>query len=554
MIEGGGQSAGRFGGDSGVLNLWGVGFRPILTIESDSFPATDRIGRRFTSEQGKVIILMNRKLRPARRGVLLTVVAIVGLAGAAPTADSWDAVYLAGSKVGHVHTFIEPVKDKGRDFLRVRIDMKLTYKRLQDTVTTQLQYGTIETPDGEVVRLDTRTLVSQQEMRVHGDAIDGKMTLVLDGAGQRQQQVIDWGADVRGPYAAEQSLARAPLKAGDTRSLKMFMPDLNRVCEIQLRAKEMEEVKLGGGMNRGLLRVDQTTTLDGKPRPEFDVTLWVDQGGQVLKSKSDSLGGLVTYRTTKEGALASDGQGVAFDQILHSVIKVTKKISRPEATRDVRYRIGLTGEDPAGVVPADRRQSLVKGDPNGGTILTVKTAGPEVGQPESGPVDPVYTRPNAMITSADARVVELAKSAIGNAADPWDKAKRITHWVSRNLRDKNFATGFAAASEVARNLSGDCTEHGVLVAAMCRAVGVPSRVVIGLVYAENLGGFGYHLWNEVYVNQRWVAVDATFDEDAVDAVHVKLGDASLDGVAPFEMFLPIVRVLGKMTLEPIEIR
>ena len=497
---------------------------------------------------------MNGKPRAARPGVLLVVLAVAVLAGAAPTTDSWDAVYLAGSKVGHIHTYIEPVKDKGRDFLRVRFDMELSYKRLNDAVLIRMRYGTIETPEGEVVRLDTRTLVSAQELRVHGDAVDGKMTLVLDGSGQRQQQVIDWSADVRGPYAAEQSLARATMKPGDKRALKMFMPDLNRVCEITLTAKSQEDVQLGGGVNRGLLRVDQTTTLDGKPRSEFDVSLWVDAKGQVLKSKSDSLGGLVTYRTTKQGALASDGKGVAFDQILHSVIKVTKKIARPEATRDVRYRLGLEGADPAEIVPSDRRQSLVKDDSKGAIILVVKTAGPDAGAPEPGPLDPVYTRPNAMITSADAHVVELAKRASGDATDPWDKAKRITHWVAKNLRDKNFATGFAAASEVARTLSGDCTEHGVLVAAMCRAVGVPSRVVVGLVYADNLGGFGYHLWNEVYVNQRWVAVDASFDEDAVDAVHVKLGDASLDGVAPFEMFLPIVRVLGKLSLEPIEIR
>ena len=63
----------------------------------------------------------------------------------------------------------------------------------------------------------------------------------------------------------------------------------------------------------------------------------------------------------------------------------------------------------------------------------------------------------------------LAVKAVGDAVDPWEKAVKIEHWVARNLKDKNFKTAFAPASEVARNLSGDCTEHGVLVAAMCRA-------------------------------------------------------------------------------------
>ena len=71
---------------------------------------------------------------------------------------------------------------------------------------------------------------------------------------------------------------------------------------------------------------------------------------------------------------------------------------------------------------------------------------------------------------------------------------------------------------------------------------------------RTLGGFGFHLWNEVYVNRRWVAVDATYDQTEVDAVHIKLAESSLDGVAPFEAFLPVVRVLGKMTIVPVEVR
>jgi transglutaminase/protease-like cytokinesis protein 3 len=107
---------------------------------------------------------------------------------------------------------------------------------------------------------------------------------------------------------------------------------------------------------------------------------------------------------------------------------------------------------------------------------------------------------------------------------------------------------------VARTLSGDCTEHAVLTAAMCRSEGIPARVATGLVYAESLGGFGFHMWNEVYVNRRWVAIDSAFDETDVDAVHLKLTDSSLDGVAQFETFLPVSRVMGKLKIEVVEIR
>jgi transglutaminase-like putative cysteine protease len=176
-----------------------------------------------------------------------------------------------------------------------------------------------------------------------------------------------------------------------------------------------------------------------------------------------------------------------------------------------------------------------------------------VGEPGETSVDAVYLQPNAMITSNDARVRDLTRKAVGSSTDPWEKAKKIEQYVADSIRDKNFRVAFAPASEVAQNLEGDCTEHGVLTAAMCRAAGVPARVAVGLVYAEPLGGFGFHLWNEVYVNRRWVAIDATFKQDEVDAVHIKLSDSSLDGVSPFDAFMPIVRVLGKMTLDPVEV-
>jgi hypothetical protein len=93
---------------------------------------------------------------------------------------------------------------------------------------------------------------------------------------------------------------------------------------------------------------------------------------------------------------------------------------------------------------------------------------------------------------------------------------------------------------------------------MTRAVGIPARVAIGLLYVDNtkqrLKGFGYHVWHEVYVNQRWVALDSSWDQSSVDATHIKLADASLEGVAPFEAFLPVARIQGKVAIDPIEYR
>jgi hypothetical protein len=468
--------------------------------------------------------------------------------------ESWDAIYLAGSKIGYVHTFVEKVREgTGREYLRVRIDAQEQIKRGRDVSIVKLRYGTIETEDGQVLRLDTRTQAGEDhDIRAYGDVIHGKMKLILEGNGANQELTIPWGPDVRGPYAAEQSMARKPMKEHEDRPLKMFMPELNKVCDIVLHARTIEPTLLGDGLAHSLLRVDQTTKLAGKPMAEYDTTLWVDNQGQVLKGEQDIFGGMVMYRTTKEAALSSGGP-IQFDLIKNTVIKIERKIPEPEKTRQIKYRVALKSGDLAQTVPSDSRQTVHQSDSQPFN-LEVRSMGPLDGEPGATEVDAEYRKPNVLITSEDRTVANLARRVTNGVHTPWDKASRINHWVFENIRDKNFGVAFAAANEVARNLSGDCTEHAVLTAAMCRAVRIPARVVIGMVYVDDLKGFGYHMWDEVYVNQRWVAIDPTFDQTTVDAVHIKLADSSLQGVAPFETFLPLLRVSGKLSIEPIEMR
>ena len=270
-------------------------------------------------------------------------------------------------------------------------------------------------------------------------------------------------------------------------------------------------------------------------------------------SEQQTFGTLVTYRTTKEGALAPSGP-IQFDLITGTVIKTTRPIPNSEQTRRVKYRLTFSGGDIAQTIPSDARQTVQQDINQDSAILVVNSSGPLDGQPGPADVDAQYLKPNVLITSEGSRVRSLAQRATRGVVDPWEKAQRMNNWVFQNIREKNFGVGFAAASEVARNLTGDCSEHAVLVAAMCRASGIPSRVVIGLVYVEKQQGLGYHMWDEAYINQRWVALDPSWDQTTVDAAHIKLSESSLEGVAPFESFLPILKVSGKLQIEPLELR
>src|SRR5207302_1739264 len=127
----------------------------------------------------------------------------------------------------------------------------------------------------------------------------------------------------------------------------------------------------------------------------------------------------------------------------------------------------------------------------------------------------------------DPRVKSLARTAVGTETDPWKKALRIEKWVNQNMKVTSDQA-LAPADYVARALRGDCTEFAMLMAAMCRAEGIPSRTAVGLIYADLATGpvFAFHMWTEVWVNNAWVGLDATLGNGRVSAMHLKIADHS----------------------------
>lgn len=470
-----------------------------------------------------------------------------------PSRDTWDAVFISNVKVGSINTKVTPLKHQGRDLLRVEVTTELTVKRENDRATIRMRYGAIETPEGRVLRLDSRTRMGVQDIRVSGELTPSgdEMELKLEAGGKTIAQKLPWGEEVRGPYGPELGMAAKPMKPGETRAIKMFIPQMNQLAMTTLKADRVTPVEIYG-QTRNLLRVEsRVTDLDGKPLPGMDTVYFTDEKGDILRTETDVYGGMVTVRTTRQAATARGGE---LDVINATVVKTRTQINNPYNARYVVYNVTFKDGAPGDVIAADARQTLEPGPTPNSARLTVRTIGPADGEPGPAAVAPEYLEAGPLVNSQDPNVIKHMRAAVGNATDPWEKARRIQNWVHRNMVNKNFQTTFATASEVARDLSGDCTEHSVLAAAMCRAAGIPARVAIGLIYVNSLGGFGYHMWNEVYVNGRWVAIDASFDQNEVDAVHIKLSDSSLKGVSPFDQFNAVVQTSNKLTIDPIELR
>lgn len=112
------------------------------------------------------------------------------------------------------------------------------------------------------------------------------------------------------------------------------------------------------------------------------------------------------------------------------------------------------------------------------------------------------------------------------APDDAEIARRIRAFVSASFDFRLGATLFATSREALRDRKGDCSEAAVLVAALLRASGIPSRVVLG--YATlGRGVWMGHAWAEARIGGSWIGVDAALREFPAGAARVAL--ASLSG-------------------------
>ena len=69
-----------------------------------------------------------------------------------------------------------------------------------------------------------------------------------------------------------------------------------------------------------------------------------------------------------------------------------------------------------------------------------------------------------------------------------EAVRRIESFVARYIDNKSMSVGYASAVEVVESRQGDCSEFAVLTAALCRAVGIPAQVVVGIAYVKEFAG------------------------------------------------------------------
>jgi predicted transglutaminase-like cysteine proteinase len=479
--------------------------------------------------------------------------------------DYWFAAAVEGDRIGYLHWTGKQVEQKGHTFWVGTKYQHFTVARFGQVVTQWGEESTTEVPDGGVLVTSMRQGLGKDQALALTGIVEGN-TLKIRGEGVAAgARDTPWPGGVVGIAREPRLFQEKSLKPGESFDYLTYVPQVNRVVKTTTTLEAAEAASLWPNTPpRKLLRfVSRMEPVGTFKLPA--ATVWVDAASvEPLKVEFDfpGLGGRVTFlRTTKEAATAPVGK--VPDLFNVQSIRLDREIPGIHTRGAVVYKVVMPRDDEPGTAfPSDDRQQARNLDETAKSLeLTVAGMwGPSNGAKPLPAPGPEFTESNYFINWDNPGVKGHAAKALAGlppTATTWEKARAVERWVNRNMRAVEFSQAMATADNVARTLSGDCTEYAMLAAAMCRAAGVPSRTVLGLVYTVGRDGkpfLAYHMWFEVYTDGQWVPLDATLGQGGIGPGHIKIADHSWHDEKSFAPLLPVLRVLmAKPTVEVVKV-
>jgi len=337
---------------------------------------------------------------------------------------------------------------------------------------------------------------------------DGRWTVTQETGGQARTMTVEYPSGALMPEGERLAARSHEFKPGTRFTIKTFSASSMASVPIDAAVVGKERIDLLGRVLEAT-RVEQVIHL---PRGDILEVRHVDDQGRLVRIEGPAAHQRVVF-VLCDKAFATSKVRSTEDFFASSYV------SCPKALPPVATKVVLTLKPKGGAtidVPQTESQKVEKAF-DGTVTVTIEKNAPEGSQamPYDGSDAAALEalRPTRYIQSDDPLIVETAKREIGKTGDVVQAVRRLATWVDGQLSSKTLSVGYASASEAARSHEGDCTEHAVLLAALCRAAGVPARTAYGMLYVRRAGErsnvLAAHQWVQVYVAGRWRDVDAT---------------------------------------------
>jgi transglutaminase-like putative cysteine protease len=136
-----------------------------------------------------------------------------------------------------------------------------------------------------------------------------------------------------------------------------------------------------------------------------------------------------------------------------------------------------------------------------------------------------YLEPGPLVDSGHPEILDFARATAGGTANPRDAAVKLYYAVRDGVRYDPYGVKINAeelrASHVLRARRGWCVSKAVLLAAACRALGIPARLGFADVRnhlstarmrsAMQSDVFYWHGYTSIHLDGRWVKATPAFN-------------------------------------------
>ena len=444
-----------------------------------------------------------------------------------PYQEIWTGVVFNGAKIGFTRLAIARAPDAPQRWdIETEAAIRLRFLGIDKRIN--LHSRDRVRADLTLERFEYAYELDGSPLHVHGESDGRNLSLQVRASGASEDRTIALSASLYPQSAITLLPVLRGLSPGRTSRFLVLQGETQAVALAEQKVIAWERSPLFEGaafkVDTQLLGVDTSTWIAADGRPLFELAL---HGTMIsaLETEPQAKSYLVAASLNKDESL------LEFSLLKTDPIEAPQRVSRLE--------IELSGVPADMPVPSDGQQVCTREQARLRCIVDRAT----LDNRADAALLKTLLAPTLAAPSTDGQIVELARSIAGSAASGEERLKRILAWIDANIA-KEAVDAFTAV-DVLRERRAECQGHAALVAALARALSIPIRVVNGVVYSGQHGGFLYHTWNEAWIEGRgWLAFDATLGQLSADATHVKL----IEGESLAQL-APLVGMVGKARIE-----
>jgi transglutaminase-like putative cysteine protease len=422
---------------------------------------------------------------------------------AAAADRDWYTLTIDAQRVGYAwhETRIDAGEHIHSQVMRVYIS-QLRHSSLIETTTEVAR-----DPSGAPIRIRVQLVNGTDHSGWTGKiANDGRSMEAVTAAKARRK--VNLPANLLWPDQLPDTLRR--FAAGGTVRTQFKLLDTSTASAVDAVAERVADADLNG------TRVRVTVAVPGNsPRVE---SWWIDAKSRVTRRERLLYGAPLRWENCERNC----GAGVAkpFDLMARLIVASPNRIPQNALGGPIRYVISRS-DGVAPRLPVTNEQDVVAdGQVSVVTICTVcgRTIPPTDAERRK------YLASNAWVQTSAKEVQDFSRRNSGKGT-PQQVMTELVDAVRSHMTGEVDFLGYASATQALASRSGDCGEFSVLLAAAARARGIPTRLVVGLVYAGRFSGkkdvFSPHVWVQAWTGDRWTSYDAGLER--FDATHIALG-------------------------------